>query len=78
MQIRDMEKNGKLQQGHMVNIEEQNRELLKQIKAKRSPDDQLFDSMDNMVLKKVSKRMASIQSEISITGTQADELVTDL
>ena len=59
----------------MVNIEEQNREFLKQLKAKKGPDDHLFDSMD---IKKVSKRMASIQSELSITGSQADYLVTDL
>ena len=62
----------------MVKIEEQNREFLKQLKAKKGPEDQLFDSMDNVVLKKVSKRMASIQSELSITGSQADDLVTDL
>jgi hypothetical protein len=62
----------------MVNIEEQNREYLKQIKGKKSPDDQLFDSMDYTIPKKVSKRMASIQSELSITGSQADDLLTDL
>ena len=30
----------------MVKIEEQNREFLKQLKAKKGPDDHLFDSMD--------------------------------
>ena len=76
-----MEKNAKMQQEHMVKIEEQNREFIRLIKLKRNPDEEMFDSFDDLVLKKVSKKMASISSEISITGSHAGEFghrLTDL
>ena len=62
-----------MQQQHMVKLEEYNRELIKQIKNKKQYNFE-EDYFDDIIPKEVTVKMASISSEISITGSQAGEL----